>query len=249
MKHEMKNVLILDLETTGLDPHEDQVIEVGHVLWSVEHRTLVECFSSLVSAGSNGAEPFNAIPVAASTGCDRDLAWEVVANGARAADAVLAHQADFDRGFVEAEPGKQSGSVLQLFETLEPLRSLPWICTIEDFLWPVQRPFHSLVHVALAHGVAVTSAHRAINDCLLLARLLERLGDDVDVALDVALERALRPKARFIARTTYHEKDLVKASGFHWNGLVWSRRMAVEDAEALPFEVITEQQAIEEARA
>jgi DNA polymerase-3 subunit epsilon len=105
------------------------------------------------------------------------------------------------------------------------------------------------VSIALAHGVAVTSAHRAINDCLLLARLLERVDEDVDDLLHLALQRASRPKAEFIARTAYKDKDLVKAAGFHWNGTVWSRYMAVEDAEKLPFDVVTVEKAIEEARA
>lgn len=246
----MKNVLILDLETSGLDPHTDSVIEVGHVLWSVEHRTIVECFSSLMSAESNDAQPFNDIPIEAARGCDRDIAWEILANGARAADVVLAHQADFDRAFVEAEPGKVSGNELGLFETLQPLLSLPWVCTIEDFVWPRDDlAARSLVAIALAHGVAVMSAHRSINDCLLLSRLLERLGDEVDDRLHLALQRAMRPKERFIARTAYRDKDLVKAAGFHWNGTVWHRRMAVEDAQKLPFEVVSEADAVEEARA
>lgn len=243
----MNSVLVFDCETDGLDPVANCVIEVGCVLWSVEHRTIIECFSALIYNESNAAEPFNAIPPDAlgRGSVSREIAWEITAQSAQQADAVLAHQADFDRAFVE-----QQGQWNDTREAAETLLSRPWICTIEDFVWPRDHlAGKSLVSIALAHGVAVTSAHRAINDCLLLSRLLERLGGDVDLALEVALERALRPKARFIARTAYKDKDLVKLHGFHWNGTVWHRRMAIEDAEALPFEVVSEQDAIEEVRA
>jgi DNA polymerase-3 subunit epsilon len=240
----MKNVLIFDLETTGLDRDKDEVIELGYVLWSVEHRTIIECYSALLPAESNAAEPFNLIPssllrqlgaygsqdnaippAALSLGADPEIAWEIIANAARQSDCVVAHSAPFDRAFAEAAAAPEN------------LLKLPWVCTLEDMVWPIQSAYRNLVSIALAHGVAVTSAHRAINDCLLLARLFERI-DDIDDRLHLAMQRAARPKARFIARTSYEDKDKAKAAGFHWNGRVWHRTMAVEDAARLPFEVV-----------
>jgi DNA polymerase-3 subunit epsilon len=237
----MKVVMIADLETAGLDRDSDEVIELGYVLWSVEQRCLVECYSALLLGEGNAAEIFNAIPPAArALGTDPEIAWTIAGQAAQQADLVLAHQADFDRAFVAREAVRFDGAR----ELLGPT----WVCTIEDFVWPVQSAYRNLVGIALAHGVAVTSAHRAVNDCLLLARLLERL-DDAEDRLHLALQRASRPKAEFLARTGYAQKDLVKAAGFHWNGTVWSRYMAVEDAEKLPFEVVPVDKAIEEARA
>jgi DNA polymerase-3 subunit epsilon len=238
--------MIVDLETSGLDRDRDEVIEVGYVLWSVEHRTIVECYSALLFGDAdNPAETFNAIPPEALTGgTDAEIAWTIVGQASHHTDLVLAHQADFDRAFVN-----RVGQLNAFRESVDHLLDLTWVCTIEDFLWPITSASKSLVSIALAHGVAVTSAHRAINDCLLLARLLERVDEDVDDLLHLALQRASRPKAEFIARTAYKDKDLVKAAGFHWNGTVWSRYMAVEDAEKLPFDVVTVEKAIEEARA
>jgi DNA polymerase-3 subunit epsilon len=237
----MKNVIIFDVETSGLDRDKDEVIELGYVLWSVEHRTIVECYSALLLGEGNAAEIFNAIPPAArALGTDPEIAWTIAGQAAQQADIVLAHQADFDRAFVIRESATYTGAC----DLLRPT----WVCTIEDFVWPITSAYRNLVGIALAHGVAVTSAHRAVNDCLLLARLLERV-DDVDDLLHLALQRASRPKAEFIARTAYRDKDLVKAAGFHWNGTVWSRYMAVDDAEKLPFEVVALDKAIEEARA
>ncbi len=244
----MKNVLILDLETSGLDREHDEVIELGYVLWSVEHRSMVECYSAVLLGEGNAAEIFNAIPPGVRAfGTDPEIAWTIAGHAAQQADIVLAHQADFDRAFVWRAASSFESSMP--YEGAADLLRPTWVCTLEDMVWPVTSAYHSLVAIALAHGVAVTSAHRAINDCLLLARLLERLGDEADDRLHLALQRASRPKAEFIARTAYKDKDLVKSAGFHWDGTVWSRYMAVEDAEKLSFEVVSRDKAIEEARA
>jgi DNA polymerase-3 subunit epsilon len=49
-------VLILDVETTGLDPKADQAIEVGAILYSVEHATTLAAASTLIRSESNAAE-------------------------------------------------------------------------------------------------------------------------------------------------------------------------------------------------
>jgi hypothetical protein len=60
--------------------------------------------------------------------------------------------------------------------------------------------------------------------------------------LEAMLARGLRPKARFtVAERGFDEarNALVKANGFTWDASrrEWSRTMAIEDAEALPFRV------------
>jgi hypothetical protein len=56
------------------------------------------------------------------------------------------------------------------------------------------------------------------------------------------LRRGLRPKGRFVvAERGFDEarNAMVKAAGFTWDAgrREWSRTMAIEDAEALPFRV------------
>lgn len=231
----MKNVLILDTETDGIDPETNRVLEVGAVLYSLEHATILGCYSALIKGEGNAAEHVNRIPPAAliDARAPNDV-WAVVDRWARKADAFVAHNAAFDRGFTPA----QVASVL------------PWICTCHDIEWPGSkvsspidgartRPGVSLVATALEHGVGVASAHRAITDCLLLARLFERvheMGHDVPAML----ARGLRPKARFVvADSNFDEKRnaLAKAAGFRWEKPHWVRTMAIEDADTLPFAV------------
>lgn len=237
----IQNVLITDCETTGLEPPEARVIEIGAVLWNVELRAIVDCHTALIFNQTNDAEPFNGIsPKLLHGSGDEDITWAIVEDMAARADAVIAHSAAFDRKFVEAA---RLGEV-------EHLLRLPWICTLEDVDWPnVRRPelgragSGSLIRLALSHGVAVTSAHRSIHDCLLLARIFEAV-PDVAERLEVGLERAMRPKANFIAMVPMENNSEVKLAGFHWDRdrEVWHRYCAIEDAEQFGFDVVYEDQ-------
>lgn len=215
----MREILILDTETSGLDPKKDHLIEVGLVRWSVEHRTTLEATSWLVQAPGNPAEAINGIPPALLVH-GRELSDSNVMVSKRAAncDAIAAH-GDFDR---------------QWFPEL----GRPWIDTAWDVDWPralnaESRKVHAL---CLAHGLAVLDAHRALPDCQLLARLLERVGElghDVSLLLD----RAMRPKVKVLSLAPFQEKEIVKQHGFRWNPeeRVWWRMMPSEDLAALPF--------------
>ena len=59
----LRNLLIVDVETTGLDFEENAPIEFGAILFDVEHRAITHQFSALLpSAVPNGAEDLNKIP-------------------------------------------------------------------------------------------------------------------------------------------------------------------------------------------
>lgn len=49
----MKSVLLLDVEATTLEPKTGSLIEVGAVLWSIEHRSIIECFSGVMHAAEH----------------------------------------------------------------------------------------------------------------------------------------------------------------------------------------------------
>lgn len=229
----IRTVAIVDLETTGVDRDKDHVLEVGFVLWSVEHRCILEAFSGLLAAEANPAEAVNGIPAAAckdvGTGV-HDNAWAMLVGALQEADAAVAHQADFDRAFCLRASGDYAEDVRGIVE------GSVWICTREDMTWPKAGTGESLIATALAHGVAVTSAHRAIHDCLLLARLFEVV-PDIGERLEAAYAHAKLPKARLVSLAPFEEKDVVKDAGFRWDAQrrEWWRVMAIEDAKALPF--------------
>jgi DNA polymerase III subunit epsilon len=219
----MNNVLIVDVETTGLDPTSDRVIEVGAVLYDVGHRTIRSSYSSLLQGDSNAAEAVNAIPASVlPTAPPPDVVWRYIAALSRDVDCFVAHRASFDRSFFPAELAA----------------SKPWACSKFDMQWPRAKLGASLTETALAHGLGLSHAHRALTDCLTIARLLERVAE-MGCDVGAMLVRALRPKARFVSLAPFEEKEVVKAHGFQWEPTrrVWAREMAIEDAGDLPFRV------------
>lgn len=221
----MKNILLLDTETTGTDEHA-VCIEVAVALYSVEHAAVTRSYSSLIHHGVNEAEHVNRIPVGLLASAPAaPIVWTGVARFAAQADAIVAYGAEFDRRFVPAETAQ----------------GRPFICAMDDLAWPRADKRMTLTALALAHDVGVASAHRAFADVDLLARLFTRV-KDMGCDLEAMLRRGLRPKARYVVADRAFDEArnaLVKTHGFSWDPLMrqWSRSMAIEDAEALPFAV------------
>lgn len=221
----VKRALIIDTETTGLED-DARVIEVGAVLYSVENQCSLQEVATLLPASGNAAEAVNRIKAAAldeiSLTRSVSFAMELLFAMSKAADVYVAHNAEFD-----------SKKVFGNSDFL-PLASLPWVCTKTDFKWPLSKDQDSLINTALAHGVAVASAHRALTDCRLIAALFDRMAD-----LPAMFAVAMRPKALFQALVPFERKDEAKTAGFKWNGTdrTWTRQMAIADATVLGFPV------------
>jgi DNA polymerase-3 subunit epsilon len=218
----ISQILILDTETSGFDPAKDPLVEVACSRWSLKHGCVLDAWSTLVQGGKNGAEHVNGIrPESLADGMPFHNAMKVVMHKASMVDVVVAHNASFDRGFL-------------------PDLGKPWVCSMDDIEWPKAKEggFSSVVYLALANGLAVMEAHRALTDVLLLARLFERMIEK-DVDLQAMFARAMRPKAEFLSLAPFKENDKVKAHGFRWfaEEKQWRRRMFIEDVGALPFEV------------
>jgi len=220
----MKTVTILDTETTGLSPTEDKCIEVAVVHYSLEHASVIKSFAGLIAIeGENEAERVNHIPTGLlhDSGSQAECAWQAAATVAQGSEAVLAHNSDFDHAWVP------EGSALL---------DLPWIDTLA-LDWPMQsKPGSALITLALEHGLGVVDPHRALSDCILLARMLTRcheLGHD----LNALLAPGLRPRSLFQAMVSYDDRELAKMAGFKWEGdrKRWVRKMPAEDAAKLPF--------------
>jgi DNA polymerase III subunit epsilon len=219
------SLLILDTETTGLDPAQGRCIELGAILFAVPQRAVLSQVSFLLPVDANPAEAINGIPAAVSR---LPQPWQAGLHCFKAmlevADAVLAHNAAFDRQWFGIDP-------------LPPLTK-PWICSMEDIRWPAALRLKSnpaVKDLALAHGVPVWAAHRALTDCIYLAQVLERCAD-----LEALLQAALEPRHTYRALVSYGERHKAREAGFRWNQPVagaWSRRLSDEEARALPFAV------------
>jgi DNA polymerase-3 subunit epsilon len=95
----------------------------------------------------------------------------------------------------------------------------------------------SVIDLALAHGVPVWAAHRALTDCTYLAQVLASREDLPELLLE-----AQKPQLLYAAQVSYDDRHLAKEAGFQWQGhglmKTWTRYLREDEAAALPFNVL-----------
>jgi len=220
-----ERILILDTETTALSPEQGHCIEVGAVLFHVPTRAVLQQISFLLPAAENPAQAINGIPAAVTRlSQPRDEAIALFLAMAASAEVAVAHNAAFDRQWFG------HGALPDL--------NLPWICSMEEMRWPAERHLKatpSVRDLALAYGVPVWAAHRALSDCHYLVHVFERCSE-----LEALLLAAREPRQLYVARLSYAERHHAREAGFRWNDPVpgaWSRRLTAREAADLAFPV------------
>jgi DNA polymerase III subunit epsilon len=231
----LTRVLVLDTETTGLDHAKDKIIELALLCFDVDTLTGLPVGEVQVYDGLE--DPGMPIPkeVVAITGildsdvCGQRLDEQRIAQLLDGVDVVIAHNAGFDRPFVEAR--------------IREFRQLAWACSFADIDWKAQgRTSAKLENLAQALGLFY-DAHRAEMDChALLAVLVAPLASRTDTGtkhtgLAHLLQAAKKPSYRLQAtHAPFDAKDKLKARGYRWSPdqKVWHTRL--DDEAALQLE-------------
>jgi DNA polymerase-3 subunit epsilon len=203
--------LLLDLETTGLDPAQDEIIEMALLPFTYGLDGTVYAVGEPFSRLRQPARPIPAA-VADLTGLtDAMLAGhrispDEVARFIAPAALVIAHNAGFDRRFAEA--------------FCPAFAEKPWACSLNGVDWAGEGFEGSkLGYLAMRHGLFF-GGHRALHDCEatleILARPLPRSGVR---GLARLLETARQATWRiWAADAPFQHKDSLKARGYRWNG-------------------------------
>lgn len=218
--------VVLDTETTGLNVEEDQVIELGMIVFEFDpvqgtiHRVL-EVFDEL-------EDPLRPIP--AETTAIHHITDEMV-RGKRIDDAqveaivksasvVIAHNAAFDRPFVEKR--------WPIFENKQ------WACSIRDIDWKSEGVSSAKLEFLLQTQGIFYEAHRAETDCWALLELLSVvLPQSQQPAMLTLLESLNQPQIRLFATgSPFDSKDALKMRGYRWAPEIkcWWRSLSTDKA-------------------
>ncbi|WP_245987814.1 3'-5' exonuclease [Sphingobium fluviale] len=205
----LKRAIFLDVETTGLDPNQDEIIELAMVpFWYDGADRVVGIGSPLTGL----RQPMKSIPaeVQRLTGITDAMVYGHAIDprmiAAFATDSlIIAHNAAFDRRFVE--------------RFCPQLADNPWACSMAEIPWAMHG-FEStkLSLLGLARGFYY-DGHRAVHDCHAGIELLSRalpLGSG-DSALKSLLMSARSTTWRCWAiNSPFDKKDILKARGYRW---------------------------------
>ena len=210
----------LDVETTGLDHARDRVVELAlQSFWA-------DASGRILATGRRRSwrdDPGAPLPpeIVRVTGLrDADLRGRAILEPEAAcliadADFVVAHNAAFDRPFVEAR--------------LPFAAKRPWVCTLRDVGWPEHGFEGRRLGDLLMQMGWFFEAHRAQTDVDALLHLLDHPLGDGGTVLRAAVARAALPTWRVEAvDAPFAAKDRLRLRGYRWNAesRFWSREVA-----------------------
>jgi DNA polymerase III subunit epsilon len=205
-----KLAIFLDLETTGLDPVTDEIIEVGMVPFTYSNDGRIfgvhEAFSKLQEPSKPISEEITRI-----TGITNEMVQghkidgDAVAEVVEPAALVIAHNAAFDRKFAE--------------KAFDVFSNKAWACSMTEVPWQEEK-FESLKleYLAMRNGFFF-DGHRATADCQAAIELLaQTLPQSGMLAFSALLGKARQPTCRVWAEgSPFDFKDILKARGYRWN--------------------------------
>lgn len=230
-------VLGFDVETTGLDPFTDEIIEIGAVIWDTERATPIRMFSEMIrprSGGNNISQEVQDLTGILpsdlrSFGIDLAEACNHLVEMVKPCSYYVCHSGiEFDRRFL-----------ISAFESTGLIpKPLPWIDTALDIEFSVRIANRKLEHLAPAHDFLPMFSHRALFDVLSMLRILSKYD------FKTVSQNARSSVIRLRAKLSYEDREKALRAGFHWNGDLREWQKSVRSgrfrAGDYPFEVTQE---------
>jgi DNA polymerase-3 subunit epsilon len=202
---------VVDVETTGTNPDQDRIIELGICLFEYDRQS--GRIYKVLGSWAWYEDPGFSIPpeITKITGITDEMVAGHLIDDQAVNDLlgrvvlVIAHHADFDRRFLE--------------KRLPAFANKHWACSRFDIDWKAEGIRSSaLEFVAYSLGF-FHDGHRAASDCqATLHALAQPLPGTGRLALQALLEQARLPTWRLWARdAAIEKKDMLKGRGYAWS--------------------------------
>lgn len=229
-----KRVLVLDTETTGLDWRSESIIELAMLAVDIDLQTGhpvgdVEVYEDFEDPGR--PIPPEITKLTGITNKDvmgQKLNEDKIKDMVARADLIVAHNAGFDRPFVE--------------NRLEVFERKAWACSFAGIDWKAQGLGSAKLEFLCSELGWFYDAHRAQVDCHALLRVLSAdLKTSSESKPLTGLQQLFKSaeNARTIVKafgSPFETKDKLKARGYRWDAEARVWYTAVKSAEALEAE-------------
>ena len=219
---------VLDTETSGLDSSKDQIIEIGIRLIGFELPSgklvaELDSYSALQDPGFPISMEIQGVTgIFPSMLIGQSIDWAQVDGMLARVDVILAHNAAFDRGFVDRKSSVTQNKV--------------WACTSMGVDWRAKGFKNAkLQDLCGALGI-VYQAHRAMSDVEAVVRLMGSEDVFTNAPYMAELIQGARKEVAWIwlEGQTFDHLDEIKKYGFRWNGVLksWGKLVDANDHES-----------------
>lgn len=223
----IRQIAVVDVESTGTDPERDQLIDLAYVVLDVD--ALGEIVG-IVRMGEALCDPGVPIPARISlltglTDADVSGKWidlDALEKALGSVDVFVAHNCAFDSAFLR--------------HLLPMTANAGWACTAKDFDWLEDAGLdgRALGHLLMQIGF-FNDAHRAMADVVSLIHLLSHRLADGRTVMGALLDGASRETIRIEATgAAFDRRSILKARGYRWDGgvKVWWTEVSADELEA-----------------
>ena len=219
-------VCFLDLETTGLNKDTCKIIEFAGKVTAID--TSNGELLGIVDEYESFNDPEESIEqeITRITGITDDIVaghsidWESVSRVLNQADIIVAHNASFDRSFMDRYLPLSQDKV--------------WVCSVSDINWP-ERGFGARGQEILCiwHGFYYES-HRAMSDVDALIHLVTHEAEESDNAALELIANAAKPTYKIAAlNSPFQTKDILKSRRYRWDpqNRYWWKNLVLDEID------------------